>query len=224
MTTKGYQIDKEGIVDFYMAYVEKEGFDGGMSHFCASTGVDDEEVLNHFSSLSQIEKYVWEQMMASAVATTMSDGSFEGFSQRDKLLSLYYTFFENCTLNRDFLLASIRHHGIYRILPLWDDMKRIFSRFIIEVFQSGGSIKSPYCADEIDRFVDRAKGESFWAQLLFLIDFWRHDESEELEKTDIAIEKSVKATMDLIDVTPIKSIFDLGKFIWKERISNAATD
>jgi hypothetical protein len=224
MTTKGYQIDKEGIVDFYMAYVEKEGFDGGMSHFCDSTGIDSADVLNYFSSLTQIEKYVWEQMMASALATIMSDGSFEGFSQRDKLLSLYYTFFENCTLNRDFLLASIGHHGIYRILPVWDDMKHIFAKFIIEVFQSNGSIKSPYCADEIDRFVDRAKGESFWAQLLFLIDFWRHDESEDLEKTDIAIEKSVKATMDLIDVTPIKSIFDLGKFIWKERINKAATD
>lgn len=224
MTAKGYHIDKEGIVDFYMAYIEKEGFEGGMNEFCRSTGVNSEDVLRHFSSLSQIEKYVWEQMMASAVTTIVSDSSFESFSQRDKLLSLYYTFFENCTLNRDFLLANIHHHSTYKILPVMNDMKHIFAKFIIEVFQSGSAIKSPYCPDEIDRFVDRAKGESFWAQLLFLIDFWRHDDSEEFEKTDIAIEKSVKATMDLIDVTPIKSIFDLGKFIWNERINKTATD
>lgn len=223
MKSTDLYVDKEGVVDFFMAYVEKAGFDINMASFCESTGLDEANVYDHFSSLSQIEKYIWEQLMISAVHTTISDSSYEAFSQREKLLSLYYTFFENCSLNKDFLLASISHHGIYRILPVWHDMKQVFVRFIGDLFSHQGRIKSPYCADEIDKVVGRVKTESLWGQLLFLLDFWRHDDSQDFEKTDVAIEKSVKATMDLVDVTPIKSILDLGKFIWAERINKSTT-
>ena len=33
------------------------------------------------------------------------------------------------------------------------------------------------------------------------------------------IEKSVKATFDLMDTTPLESLFDLGKFVWKDRFN-----
>lgn len=33
------------------------------------------------------------------------------------------------------------------------------------------------------------------------------------------IEKSVKAVLDVLDTTPLESVIDLGKFIWKERFN-----
>jgi hypothetical protein len=50
--------------------------------------------------------------------------------------------------------------------------------------------------------------------------FWLDDTSPSFEKTDIFIEKSVKASFDLIDTTPLKSIIDFGKFLYKEKIHN----
>ncbi|MFN4199515.1 MAG: TetR/AcrR family transcriptional regulator, partial [Flavobacterium sp.] len=44
--------------------------------------------------------------------------------------------------------------------------------------------------------------------------------SKGFEKTDVLIEKSVKAAFDVMDTTPLESIFDLGKFIWKEKFQN----
>ncbi len=46
--------------------------------------------------------------------------------------------------------------------------------------------------------------------------FWMDDRSKGFEKTDVFIEKSIKAQFDLIDTAPVHSVFDLAKFLWKE--------
>lgn len=33
------------------------------------------------------------------------------------------------------------------------------------------------------------------------------------------IEKTVKATFDVLDTTPLESLLDLGKFVWKEKFN-----
>ena len=58
-----------------------------------------------------------------------------------------------------------------------------------------------------------------WSQLLFTLKFWLEDDSPGFDKTDIFIEKSVTASFDLIDVTALKSVFDFGKFIFKEKVN-----
>jgi hypothetical protein len=44
------------------------------------------------------------------------------------------------------------------------------------------------------------------------------DESKEFEKTDVYIEKSLRASFDLIEKNPFESLIDFGKFIYKESI------
>jgi hypothetical protein len=44
------------------------------------------------------------------------------------------------------------------------------------------------------------------------------DTSKGFEKTDILIEKSVNTVVDLADTKPLESLFDLGKFLWKEKM------
>jgi hypothetical protein len=48
--------------------------------------------------------------------------------------------------------------------------------------------------------------------------FWLDDSSPAFEKTDIYIEKSIKATFELMNIAPIDSLIDFGKFIYKEKI------
>jgi hypothetical protein len=63
--------------------------------------------------------------------------------------------------------------------------------------------------------------EGAWVQLLFLLKFWMDDDSPSFEKTDMAIEKSVRIVFDVFDNTPIDSIVDFGKFLWKENTKTA---
>ena len=48
--------------------------------------------------------------------------------------------------------------------------------------------------------------------------FWLDDTSPAFEKTDVFIEKSVKASFDIMNIAPIKSVIDLGKFLFKEKM------
>jgi hypothetical protein len=61
--------------------------------------------------------------------------------------------------------------------------------------------------------------EGAWVEFLFLMKFWLDDTSKGFEKTDIMIEKAVKATFDVLDTTPIDSLIDFGKFVWKEKFN-----
>ena len=53
---------------------------------------------------------------------------------------------------------------------------------------------------------------------MMIMKFWLDDTSPSFEKTDIFIEKSVHAGFDLIDIKPLKSVLDLGKFLFKEKM------
>jgi hypothetical protein len=48
--------------------------------------------------------------------------------------------------------------------------------------------------------------------------FWLDDTSPSFEKTDIFIEKSVNTSFDVLNIQPLKSVIDLGKFLFKEKM------
>ncbi|PIV19236.1 MAG: heat-shock protein, partial [Flavobacteriales bacterium CG03_land_8_20_14_0_80_35_15] len=68
-------------------------------------------------------------------------------------------------------------------------------------------------------FQEKSLEESAWIQLLITMKFWLDDTSASFEKTDIFIEKSLNASFDLLNVQPLKSIIDLGKFLFKEKMN-----
>jgi ubiquinone biosynthesis protein COQ9 len=54
---------------------------------------------------------------------------------------------------------------------------------------------------------------------MLTLKFWIDDRSKSFEKTDLFIEKSINASFDLINISPLNSLVDFGKFIIKEKIS-----
>ena len=72
--------------------------------------------------------------------------------------------------------------------------------------------------EKIHKIQNKGIEESAWLQFLLTLRFWMDDASPRFEKTDIFIEKSVNTTFDVLDTTPVKSIIDLGKFIFKEKV------
>jgi hypothetical protein len=72
----------------------------------------------------------------------------------------------------------------------------------------------------LNSFKDKAIGEVAVLQLVFTLKFWLNDTSSGFEKTDSLIEKSVKASFEIVDSLPSESIFDLGKFLFKEKFGS----
>ena len=74
--------------------------------------------------------------------------------------------------------------------------------------------------EKFQNIQEKAIKESAWIQFLMILKFWLEDESAAFEKTDIFIEKSVKAGFELMNITPIESVIDFGKFLFKEKMQH----
>ena len=189
--------------------------------FCQTVDIDESDFYQQFGSIEALEKKIWQLLMTQSVETASADERFSGFTDQEQLLSVLYTFFENLTLNRSYILENLKEHQSFlKKKELFSQMKKVFSHFVDETFHDQRMSMSRSEIQTIDNLRKQAFREGFWAKLIFLINFWHKDESKSFESTDIAIEKSVRAAVDLLDASPRNSFIDLGKFLWKEKIQN----
>ena len=72
--------------------------------------------------------------------------------------------------------------------------------------------------EKLEKIQEKSIQESSWFHLLVTMKFWLDDISPSFEKTDLFIEKSINARFDLMDIKPLQSIIDFGKFIIKEKV------
>lgn len=207
---------KEQLQDVFISYVEEEGLGFSIETFCSENSVSIEQFKELLGSVEEAEKDVWLALMKAALSTVKADQGFGQFTAKEKLLSVYYTFFENCALNESFCEESISFHGKISMLAVLKKMKEPFVQFVKDNLDTPQFPTSQY-SDKVNDLGGSFQSETVYAQLLFLLDFWSRDRSADYEKTDIAIEKAVKALTDLIDITPVKSLLDFGKFVWQER-------
>lgn len=213
------KVNGDQIVDFYMEYVVETPTDlRSVHHFSSSKGFSEKEFYAFFEDLNQVDISIWATLMDKSIETNLDDSNFEALSSQEKLLSLYFTFFQNLQFNQGFVLISLNESkGLLPRIKLWKEMKTSFTKYIEQVISSK-TIGSLNLGDKIEKFRKNAVNESFYLQLAFLIDFWHKDDSDDKEKTDIAIEKTVRASMDLMDISVADSLFDWGKFVWNEKI------
>ncbi|HQE34731.1 MAG TPA: TetR family transcriptional regulator C-terminal domain-containing protein [Flavobacterium alvei] len=88
-----------------------------------------------------------------------------------------------------------------------------FKKYVAEIITDEERIQF----EKLQNFQEKAIQESAWIQLLVTLKFWLEDESPAFEKTDIFIEKSVKLSFELMNTTPLDSLIDFGKFLFKEK-------
>lgn len=74
---------------------------------------------------------------------------------------------------------------------------------------------------DLDNLKHKGLKEIAWGQLLATLKYWMNDDSSDFEKTDLFIEKSLKASFDLINTRPLESVIDFTKFLFKEKFSRS---
>jgi hypothetical protein len=136
---------------------------------------------------------------------------------KSKMLSFYFTFFEILTANRSYVVMVLKeHNNDLKKLNLLAGLRKSFKSYLAEIITDDFRTQQ----ESLQNFQEKAFQESSWFQLLLTMKFWLDDSSPSFEKTDIYIEKSVKANFELMNIAPIDSLIDFGKFIFKEKIYN----
>jgi len=214
---KKQPIDEDQIITLYMnSVLETNQVPKNVFLFCKDNNIPETDFYIHFGSFDTIKQTIWEKFFENAVTTLEQEKAYATYSNKNKLLSLYFTLFEILTLNRSYVLYSLKDNreGLKNL----KDLKRIrnrFKDFVVGIIEGNITDSIP----KTEKFTKPIFSEGAWIQFLFLLKFWMDDTSKGFEKTDIIIEKSVNTVVDLLDTKPLESLIDLGKFLWNERKS-----
>ncbi|WP_395045334.1 TetR family transcriptional regulator C-terminal domain-containing protein [Flavobacterium sp.] len=215
--TKKKIIDDNTIISKYMEYVlEKNDEPKNVFSFCKENQINETEFYTFFNSLDSLKQQIWVKFFENALETIHKEEAFEGYSDKNKLLTLYFTLFELLTINRSFVMFSLKENkqGLKNLKNL-KLFRNHFKNFIVTIIESESSAKN----DKVAKVTKPIFAEGAWLQFLLLLKFWMEDTSKGFEKTDVLIEKSVNTVVDLLDTKPLESLFDLGKFLWKEKMN-----
>ncbi len=198
------------------AVVKYEGKPSSIEDFADDHNFHYDLFYEHFESFEALDKAIFKTLIDVSVANLLEVPEYGSFSKKDKLLSLYYTFFENLTLNRDFALLTIKGYGLsLSAISLFNELKKSFIHFL-ETLQ----LETLGIFESLDSLQKKSINEGLWIQFLLTLRFWMADDSENCEKTDIFIEKSVNTGTELLNTKSLDNIIDLGKFLYAEKIKS----
>ena len=214
MATKKSTISRDKIVSMYMNYrLENTDRPRSVYQFAKENGFDEAVFYSFFGTLEKVEKEIYKIFIEKTIDLIQKDPAYENYDMKNKMLSFYFTLFEMMSANRSYVLLTLKEHKnqLKNLVPL-TSLRIDFKSYILEIITD--EVRTKY--ESFLSFQEKAIQESTWLQFLLILKFWIDDESAAFEKTDLFIEKSVKAAFDVFNSTPFESIIDLGKFIYKE--------
>ncbi|WP_394750445.1 TetR family transcriptional regulator C-terminal domain-containing protein [Spongiimicrobium salis] len=208
---------EDTIIALYMDDVLENGvLPKSVYKFCKNNAIEEQAFYAFFGSFEGLRKRIWMRLYENTEAVMEKNEEYASFSNREKLLTFFFSFFELLTLNRSYVLFALQESGsplkgLTQLKELRNRLKE-FATMLIEEANSTKTLK-------ITKHNPKLFSEGVWLQFLFLLKFWMDDTSAGFEKTDLAIEKSVNTAFDLFDNTPLDSIIDFGKFLYKENFA-----
>lgn len=210
------KITQEKIFELYSDYLLNHGEKPKNVYlFAKENYFEEKEFYHYFSGFDQIEKEILNHLFVKSLELASEVNSSDEVTAKEKMLNVYYIFFENLTMNRSLVLSILGTQKIPNIKML-QNLRETHRQFISTLnFNEWDLIEK--AKEDLRRFNEKSRQEALWLHLVSAIDFWKKDTSPDFEKTDIFLEKTIDTGFEVLDNQPLKKVFDLGKFIWKEK-------
>ena len=209
-------ISKDQLISLYMESVLlNEKTPKSIFKFCKEHNFEEVQFYKHFGSFESLQMEIWNSFYEQTISLANDEEAFQDFSNQDKMLTFFFTFFELLTLNRSYVLFTLKEDkNVMKNLSQLKGLRKDIKHFAAQLIRENNEEKKlKVLKQSVTVF-----SEGAWLQTLFLLKYWMDDNSAGFENTDVAIEKSVKAIFDLFDTQPLESVLDFGKFLWKEKM------
>ena len=212
-------ITKDNLISWYMEFVlENNHNPKSVFSFAKENNFEESDFYKFYGTFEGIEQSIFSEIFNNTIKVLAKSEEYPNYDARNKLLSFYFTFFEILTANRSYVVYALKGNEDVtklRSLKLLKDLKQDFKTFSNNI----GIEKIDLQQEQLGKIQDKTMQESSWIQLILTMKFWLDDTSPSFDKTDIFIEKSINSRFDLLDIKPLKSLLDFGKFILKEKIN-----
>ena len=206
---------REDIISYFMEYVlSYNKKPDSVYSFSKQYNFNEEDYYKFYGNFSALEQSIFKVFYEKTINLLEKNNEYQNYSSRDKMLSFYYSFFELLTANRSYVVYSIGAKS--KKLKKIDTLKKLKTSFSNYIDELDITILETN-QETLDKIQNKTLKESAWFQLLLTIKYWLEDTSPSFERTDIFIEKAVNTSFDLINITPLKSVLDLGKFLYKDK-------
>ncbi len=187
--------------------------------FAKENHFDEKEFYQFFSSFEHLEKEILKHFFQKSLELSLEIEGYEDMSAKERLLNLYFIFFENLTMNRSLVLMILGKKNLSTLQKL-HELKSEHQKFIKTLDFNDLEILEK-AKDSIKNFNEKSREEALWLHFLSILEFWQKDESPSFEKTDLFIEKTIDTGFEFLNNEPLKKIIDLGKFLWKEKFQKS---
>lgn len=210
-------ITQEKIFELYGDYLLNHGEKPKNVYlFAKENNFEEKEFYHYFSGFEQIESEILNHLFTKSLELASEVNSSNEVTTKEKLLNVYYIFFENLTMNRSLVLSILGSNKIQNIKTL-QNLRETHKQFVNTLdFNEWEMIEK--AKEDIRKINEKSRQEALWLHLVSAIDFWKKDTSPDFEKTDIFIEKTVDTGFELMDNEPLRKLADLGKFLFKETL------
>lgn len=216
MATRKTTVTRDKIVSMYMDYaLENSDKPKSVYQFTKQHNFSETEFYKFFGTIESVEKEIFKIFIENTIELLQKDKEYESYDMKSKMLSFYFTFFEILSANRSYVTMCLKsqQNNLKNLMQL-SSIRPVFKNFVAEIISDDFLTKQ----EKFQNFQKKTIQETSWIQLLFTMKFWLEDSSASFEKTDIYIEKSVNATFELMNIAPVDSLIDFGKFIFKEKV------
>ncbi len=215
--TKKKALDDNQLVELYMNQVLQNNAEPkNVFLFCQENKIVESDFYTFYGSIDALKQDIWVKFFENVKTTIENDENYLTYSNKNKLLTLYFSLFEVLTLNRSYVVFALKEDkNLLKNLHQLKEFRNHFKNFIAEIADTQTTEED----FKVNKIAKPLYVEGAWMEFLFLTKFWLDHTSKGFEKTDIMIEKAVKATFDVLNTTPIDSLIDLGKFVWKEKFN-----
>lgn len=216
---KNTDASQQKILELYSNYVLRNNKKPlNVFTFCEDHEISETDFYFYYANFEKLESDYLRFFMEETLRLIAEEENYHQQNAKHKMLSFYYTFFEQLTMNRSlviYLLESDKNNlqNVKKLLPL----KRDFQLFIRSLDISEPMMENTTeSMAKIERLKNKGIEELYWGHFMATLKFWLDDTSSNFEKTDIFIEKSVDTSFEFLEVKPLKKLVDLGKFLFKE--------
>lgn len=217
---KEIPITEEKIFELYADYILSHGeHPKSIYQFAKENKFEEQKFYDFFTSFDQLEKQILVKLFSKSLELVNEVNNADGMTSKEKLLNVYYIFFENLTMNRSLVMMILGNQK----LPLSKNLlslKKIHQEYIKTLDFSSWEILEN-AKENIKNTHEQIRENVLWLHLVSVIEFWKNDSSPAFEKTDIFIEKTIDTGFEFMDNEPLRKVFDLGKFLWKEKFNRS---